>query len=215
MKLVLHNYWRSSASYRVRIALHAKKVPFTYVPVNILKGEQFTEEHKAKSPSTYVPALEVDGKMLFESTAIIEFLEEAFPEIPLYPKELLERARVRGIIQMINSGIQPLHNLNVLARLSSDDAAKKEWSLHFMAKGLGAVERALEAAEREGQKGKFALGDTFSAVDAFIVPQLYGANRFSLDLSPFPLVARAGKAALETEAVQAALPENQVDAVKQ
>ncbi len=212
MKLVLFNYWRSSASYRVRIALHAKKLPFEYVAVNLLKGEQGAAPHRARNPSGYVPALSVDGKIVFESVAILELLEELAPEIPLYPKDPFERARARGIVEIINSGIQPLHNLNVLHRVSPDEGARAEWSRHFIAKGLGALEAVLTAVETAGVKGKFALGDQFTVADVCLAPQLYGAKRFSIDLTPFPRVARAGEAALATEAVQAGLPEKQVDA---
>lgn len=216
-KVVLYTYWRSSSSYRVRFALAHKKIPYESVAVNIREGEHLKDEHVQRSPTGYVPCLVVDGKPVVESVAIIELLDELFPDVPLYPRDAWARARVRSLVEVVNSGIQPLQNMAVLKHLSSDPAAQKEWARHFNARGLAAFERLMEVHERErggeASEGRFAYGDTLTAADIFLVPQMYSAQRFGVDLTPYPRAVAAAEAALATEAAQAAIPERQPDAL--
>lgn len=213
----LYNYWRSSASYRVRIALHLKKIPFEYVPVNLLKGAHKDEEFLSKNPMGYVPSLEINGEFFAESIALLELLDALFPapEYPsLYPSDPKKRAHVQAIVHMIASGMQPLHNLNVLDKLSQDQSVRKEWAQHFITRGLTALERALTQHKGEAHAtGPYAFGETFSAADACILPQIYGARRYEVDLSPFPRLCAINEAGMKLEAVQKSIPEHQIDAV--
>lgn len=212
-KLVLYTYWRSSSAFRVRIALAAKRLPYESVAVNLLKGEQSTPEHKTRSPMGYVPCLLFDGKPFVESVAIVELLDDVFPDPPLFPRDPFGRARVRALVEVVNAGTQPLQNRHVLLHHSQDPEKQKEWARHFIPRGLEALEALMTSHDREtGVRGTFAHGNALSAADAFVVPQLYNARRFGIDLAPFPRVVAAEQAALATEAVQAALPENQPDA---
>ncbi len=211
--LVLYSYWRSSSSYRVRFALAAKNLAFETRTVNLLKGEQRSDEHVHRSPTAQVPCLEIDGRPMVESVAIIELLEDLFPEPALYPKEPWARARVRSVVEIVNAGIQPLQNMKVLARMP-DVEMKKQWGAHFNALGLQSLESMLELHSKEQKPGRYALGDALTAADIFIVPQVYSAKRFEVDTSKFPRVMAAASAAMETDAAKSAHPDNQPDAVK-
>lgn len=212
--IVLYSYWRSSSSWRVRFALAAKKLKFETIPVNILKGETGAPEHVARSPMGHVPTLLLDGKTLIESVPIIELLDTLYPEPALYPKDIWEKTRVRTIVEVINSGIQPLQNAKVQARVSADAEVKKEWGAHFNTLGLTALEKLLEIYSKEGVRGKYTYGDSLTAADIFLVPQIYSAKRFGVDVTQFPRVFAASEAASATDAAISALPENQIDAVK-
>jgi maleylacetoacetate isomerase len=215
-ELVLYTYWRSSSAYRVRLALAAKGVPYRSVPVNLLEGAQRSAEHTARSPMGFVPCLEVNGEAFVESVAIIELLEALYPEPPLLPKDPFARARVRALVEIVNAGTQPLQNLGVLQKLSSDGEVRKEWIQHFIAKGLGAFEAMMDAnaARDPGSRGRFAYGDALSMADCYLVPQVYNARRYAVDLARFPRVARVADAVNGTDAGRAAAPEAQADAVK-
>jgi maleylacetoacetate isomerase len=197
----------------VRIALELKHVPYDYVAVNLLEEEQSSDAYRQRSPTGFVPCLVIDGAAYVESVAIVELLEERFPEPPLYPGDPHGRARVRALVEIVNSGIQPLQNRAVLRFFSAERDAQTRWAVHFVARGLGAIERALAQNERDGVRGPFAYGERPSAADAFVVPQVVAARRFQVDLAPFPLVLRAYDAAMELEAFQRAAPERQPDAV--
>jgi maleylacetoacetate isomerase len=212
--LLLYSYWRSSSAWRVRFALAAKKLKFETIPVNILKGETSGAEHVARSPTGHVPCLILEGKTIIESVPIIELLDTLYPEPALYPKDIWEKTRVRTLVEVINSGIQPLQNSKVQAHLSSDPEVKKAWGAHFNTLGLTAFEKLLEIYSKEGVRGKYTYGDTLTAADIFLVPQVYSAKRFGVDITKFPRVLAANEAASATEAAISALPENQVDAVK-
>jgi maleylacetoacetate isomerase len=211
--IVLYTYWRSSSAFRVRFALAIKNVAYRSVAVNLLQGEQSSAEHTARSPMAYVPCLLVDGKTFVESVAIVELLEDLFPEPPLYPRDPFARARVRALVELINAGTQPLQNLNVLRHLSADHDVRVAWSKHFIARGFAAFEAMMALHEGEGTRGRYAFGDTLTAADAFLVPMVYNAKRFGTDLAPYPRLVRAHEAALATDAAKAALPENQPDAI--
>ncbi len=217
-KVVLYTYWRSSSSYRVRLALGYKRVAFESVFVNLLEGAQLRPEYKENNPAGWLPCLVVDGEPFTESVAILELLDDLVPAPPLYPRDPVHRARVRALVETVNSGTQPLQNTSVLARVSDDPAARAAWGAHFNARGLATLE-ALIARYRSpgsaggGVKGPFAYGETFGAADACLVPQVYSARRFKVDLAPYPLVVAAEQAALALPELRAALPENQGDAV--
>jgi maleylacetoacetate isomerase len=213
-ELTLYNYWRSSSSHRVRIALGLKGLDYRYVAVNLLTEEQSSEAHKARSPTGYVPCLVIDGVHYVESVAIIELLDERFPSPPLYPKDAHGRARVRALVEIINAGIQPLQNRNVTLFLSEDAEVQKKWLHHFVSRGLASLEAAMTALEAEGIRGPFAYGEAPGAVDAFLVPQVVSAQRFHVDVNAYPRVQRAFDAAMKLEAFQKADPERQPDAVK-
>jgi maleylacetoacetate isomerase len=213
--IVLYNYWRSSSSYRVRFALAYKGLAYRYVAVNLIEKEQRDTTHVQRSPTGYVPCLEIDGRTVAESVAIIELIDELFPEPPLMPRDPWHRARVRALVEIVNAGVQPLQNLTVLERHSGDQKERTAWAKHFNERGLDALERTMAANEALGIKGKYAYGDSITTADLFIVPQLYSARRFGVEVGKFPRVLAAGDAAALTKAGQAALPEAQPDAMKQ
>ena len=175
--------------------------------MNLLEGEQKKDEYKAKSPTGYLPCLVLeDGKRLVESTAIMEWLEETQPEPPLLPKAPLDRARVRALVQVVNSGIQPLQNLVVLDKLGDDKDKRLEWLRFWINKGLGAFEQLAD------EKGPFAGGAAFSMADCTLLPQLYAARRYGVDLAAFPRILRADEAAKDLPFVKSAYPDAQPDA---
>jgi maleylacetoacetate isomerase len=205
--LTLSTYWRSSCSFRARIALNYKNLAYTSKYVNLLAGEQKTPEYRALNPIGHVPTLHIDGVPYVESVAIMELLEELYPEPALLPKSPQERAHVRALVQTINAGIQPLQNLIVLERAGGDDPEKRNaWMNYFITRGLGAFE-ALSS-----EKGPFAFGDAFTMADVCLVPQIYAARRVKVDLTPFPRIVRAEAAASALPFVAAARPEAQADA---
>ena len=213
--IALYHYWRSSSSWRVRWALAIKRLAFDSIAVNLLEGEQRAETHHARNPAQYVPSLQIDGRMLSESVAIIEYLDETRPAPPLFPREPWLRARTRQIIETVNSGIQPLQNLGVLRRHAEEPARQKEWGAHYNERGLAVLEELLVAIDAEiGTGGPFAIGNTLTAADLFVVPQVYSARRFGVDVERFPRTLAAERAALATEHALAALPEHQPGATK-
>lgn len=206
--LTLYTYWRSTASYRVRIALAYKGLDYTPVPVNLLQGEQRSDAYRAQNPMGYLPCLVLDGKRFTESTAILELLEELHPEPPLLPKDPHDRAHIRALVQIVNAGIQPLQNLNVVDRVGEQ---RKAWMLHFMTRGLAAWEAL---AESFGTKGPYAYGDRFTMADVLLVPQLYASRRNGVDLEPYPRIRAVEEATRDLPFVKAAHPDAQPDAVK-
>lgn len=209
MSTILYQYWRSSASYRVRWALAKKGIPFESVPVDLLAGAQRSDEHLSRNPMGHVPALFIDGHLLAESVAILEYLEETRPEPPLYPKGALQRARVRQVVELIASGVQPLQNLIVLGKVSKDPAEQRAWAAFFNERALVACESLLRRIDEELGAGRFAVGDTLTAADLFLVPQVGAARRFGVEVSKFPRVLAAEAAALADPHAQGALPEAQ------
>ncbi len=186
-KLILYGYFRSSATWRVRIGLAWKGLAWETVPVHLVRsgGEQNGEEHRHRNAMAQVPVLSVDGTLLTQSVAILEYLEERWPTPPLLPSDPIARARVRQMVEIVNSGIQPLQNLAVGKRLEADHGVDKagvaRWNTFWIAKGLD----ALEAAARE-HAGRCLVGDAVSFADACLVPQLFNARRFGVSLEPYP-----------------------------
>jgi maleylacetoacetate isomerase len=216
-RLVLYNYWRSSSSHRVRIALGLKGVAYEYVAVNLLEGEQAGAAHRARSATGYVPCLAVDGVAYVESVAIIELLEELFPSPRLYPGDAHGRARVRALVEIINSGTQPLQNQRVLKaveQMGQGPDAQQAWLHHHVGRGLASFERAMDEAVREGVTGRYAYGDSPGAADAFLVPQVDSARRFGINVGAYPRLAAAYEAAMALEPLRRAAPDRQPDSPK-
>lgn len=212
-RIVLHTYWRSSSAYRVRIALGVKGIAWEPVFVNLLEGEQKKESHVEKSPMGYVPVLSVNGTLFVESVAILELLDELFPTPKLYPGTPEDRAHIRAMVEVINAGTQPLQNLSTLAKVGEDKEKRTAWLTHFIGRGLSALEALIARHEAaRGTKGPFAYGDTLTAADVLLVPQVYAARRFNVDLGACPRVVRAADAANALPYVAAAAPEAQPDA---
>jgi maleylacetoacetate isomerase len=207
MRLRLYHYWRSSSSWRVRWALTYKNIACEYVPVNLLSDEPESEAHLKRNPLGFIPVLEdLDHasplRYLSESTAIIEFLEEIQPEPRLLPKDPLQRARTRQLAEIINSGTQPLQNMNTFLLHSSDPEEQKRWNQHWIHRGLKAYETLVQETA-----GKFSMGDSLTYADLFLIPQCYNAKRFEVPLSQYPTVERIDSAALKTESYQKSCPE--------
>jgi maleylpyruvate isomerase len=216
MKLRLHTYWRSSATYRVRIALNLKELAYEPVIVNILANAQESDEYRGKNPMAQVPTLEVeenDGRVhvLTQSLPIIEYLEERWPEHPLLPRDREQRAHARALAEIVNSGIQPLQNLSVTRRLQAAGVDDKAWVQHFISRGLAAFEHALELGGSTAG-WRFAAGDAPTIADCCLVPQLYAARRFGVDPSGYPRIAAIGAACEALPAFAAAHPDRQPDA---
>jgi maleylpyruvate isomerase len=210
--LVLHGYWRSSASYRVRIALNLKGLPYRQAPVNLLAGEQRGEEYRALNPQGYVPTLVVRGRRrLTQSLAILEWLEEAHPLPALLPEGADERAVVRGMVGVMGLDVHPLANLKVLQRLrgqfGADDEQVNAWARHWIGEGLAALEPMV--AEHGGA---FAYKDLPTMADCLLAPLMYSARRFGADLGTCPSVVRVAAAATELTAFIEAHPDRQPDA---
>lgn len=216
---VLYSYWRSSCSYRVRIVLAWKNIPYEYRAIHLLKngGEQLTDEYAEINPMKLVPALSIHGHTLTQSNAIIEYLEEVHPENPLLPKDPVTRATVRIICAIISNDIQPVANLrilkNVMALLPEDtpqadkEKTRDEWFHKFVSAGFNALEKVLEKSA-----GKYCVGDEVSIADIFLVPQVYNALRFNVDMTPYPLISRINEVLLELPAFASAHPSQQPDA---
>ncbi len=207
----LFGYWRSSATYRIRIALALKEIPYTYEPVNLLAGDQGSDAHIARNPQALVPALETDdGTIITQSIAIAEYLEETQPSPPLLPGAPNARARARAIAAAIACEAQPFMNLRVQQYLKRDaafdDVALQDWLNHW---GGGAMQAADSLISDDGP---FAMGATPGLADAFIVPQIYAARRFGIDMSQMARLARIEAACADHPAFQAAHPDRQPDA---
>ena len=213
--ITLYNYFRSSASYRVRIALNLKGLPYEYVPVHLLKdgGQQLAPSFRALNPESLVPVLDDDGEVLTQSLAIIEYLEETRPEPPLLPHDVVERAYVRSIALAIACEIHPLNNLRVLRylvkTLGASEDQKNAWYRHWVEQGLASIETRL-AAER--RSGRYALGDVVTLAEVFIVPQIFNAQRMDCKLDAVPTIMRIFDNCMQIPAFVDAQPSAQPDA---
>jgi maleylacetoacetate isomerase/maleylpyruvate isomerase len=202
----LYSYFRSSASFRVRIALALKGLPYDYVPVHLAKGQQLQEDFVAVNADALVPVLEVDGLRLTQSMAIMEFLDEQFPQTPLMPQGAAGKARVRALSQSIACEIHPLNNLRVLKYLTGplklDEDSKNTWYHHWVRSGLEAFEKQLH----HPATGRFCHGDHVSMADCVLVPQIFNAKRFKVDLSGLDRTLQIFEACMALPAFQAAQP---------
>ncbi len=207
----LYSYYRSSASYRVRIALALKGLPYDYKPVHLQKNEQIAESYAAVSASRLVPLLRDGDAVLTQSMAIIEYLDEMHPSPPLLPGTPAERARIRALAQDIACEIHPLNNLRVLRylvhdlKLGEDD--KNRWYRHWVETGLQVVERQLAA-----QPARYCHGDTPTLADCVLVPQIFNAQRFSCRTDHVPQVMRVFEALMQLDAFEQSRPEHCPDA---
>lgn len=206
--MILHGYFRSSAAYRTRIALNVKGVAWEQRDIDLRTGAQRSEAFLKLNPQGLVPALEVDGVVITQSTAILEWLDETFPEPALMPADAIGRAQVRGMIGLIASDIHPLNNLRVLNELrttfGADPAAIDAWAGRWMVPGFEAL-----AALTEKQGRGWLHGDTPTLADCYLIPQLYSARRFNVDLTPFPALTAIENRALAHPAFAAAHPDLQ------
>jgi maleylacetoacetate isomerase len=211
----LYGYWRSSAAYRVRIALALKNLSYEYLSINLATGAHRMPEYGEVNPQQLVPVLMEGDEPQYQSLAIIDYLEETHPHPPLLPRDPLERSRVRSLAMIIACEIHPLNNPRVLnyitGQLGATEEQKLAWYAHWVSDGFSALERRL-ATER--WTGRYCHGDTPGMADACLVPQVANAVRFKVDLAPFPTICRINETCLEHEAFRKAAPENQPDAVK-
>ncbi|WP_442683359.1 maleylacetoacetate isomerase [Stenotrophomonas sp. JC08] len=214
-RLKLYSYWRSSAAYRVRIALNLKALDYAIEPVHLVRdgGQQHADDYAALNPQELVPTLRHGERVLTQSLAILEYLDELWPEPALLPEDSDGRARVRALAQLVACDIHPLNNLRVLQFFDREwnvpQAERDLWTLHWMRVGFEAMEDLLVAAP---ETGRFCHGDSPGMADCCLVPQLFNARRFQLDLGPYPTLLRIEQACLALPAFDAARPENQPDA---
>jgi maleylacetoacetate isomerase len=215
MSFQLYTYWRSSAAYRARIALNLKNLAYEPRFVHLLRGggEQFQPEYRAVNAESRVPTLVHDGLVLTQSAAILEYLEERFPQPPLLPPDPAGRARVRSLAMVIVSDMQPLQNTSVTTclrtRLGLPDDAVKDWLRHWITRGLDVLEQRLA---HDPATGTFCHGDTPTFADCCLVPQCYASRRFGVDTSGYATVHRIEAAAVALDAFRRAAPEQQPDA---
>jgi maleylacetoacetate isomerase len=206
LKPVLFDYYRSSASYRVRIALNLKGIDHDVVPVDLLAGEQRESSYRSRNPQGFVPMLEIDGRKLTQSIAIIDYLDAEFASPRLIPSDAIDRAHVLGLALTIACDIHPLNNLRVLKHLTKDlghsEAEKTDWIARWICEGFETLEAL--AGERAG---RFLFGDSPSLADICLVPQMYNARRFGVPLDDYPLLVRADAEANRLEAFAAAHPD--------
>jgi maleylpyruvate isomerase len=211
----LYTYFRSSAAYRVRIALNLKGLDYDAIPVHLLRGggEQLQETYRQINPSGLVPAFQDDYVTLTQSIAILEYLEDAYPQVPIMPKEATERARVRELAQIIACDIHPVNNLRVLRYLVHELGVSEEqkiaWYRHWLVGGLEVLEKHLA---RDPSAGPLCHGRTPTIADCLLVPQVFNAQRHGLDVSVYPNIARINAQCIEIPAFVKAHPSNQPDA---
>jgi maleylpyruvate isomerase len=207
--IAIYDYHRSSAAYRLRIALNLKGLSYEQRTIDLLRGEQLEPSYRRVNPQGRVPTL-VDGQLrLGQSLASIEYLDERHPEPPLLPEKPADRARVRQLAQIVACDIHPLNNLRVLQHLEQqlavDEAAKRRWYQRWIAEGFTAIEALLDDA----RTGRFSHGDAPTLADCCLVPQVYNARRWDCDLTPYPTIVRIDQACLELPAFARAAPEAQ------
>ncbi len=215
MDLKLYSYWRSSAAYRVRIALNLKGLEYDLVPIHLLRdgGEHHRAAFLELNPQGLVPVLTDGGRVYRQSMAILEYLDEAYPEAPLLPSEIRARGRVRSLAQIIACDIHPLNNLRVNMYLDKELGIKGkdriQWMNYWMTEGFTAFESMLAGSPTTGE---FCEGDTPTMADCFLVPQVYNARRYGCDLAPFPLITEICERCEALAEFRVASPENQPDA---
>ena len=214
-KLVLYSYWRSSAAFRVRIALNLKGLHYETRAVHLVRdgGEQHSPAYVALNPQQLVPALVDDDKVMTQSMAIAEYLDEIHPHPPLLPADAAGRARIRALAQIIGCDIHPIGNLRVLQQIGSqfgaDDEQKGIWMRHWIVAGFQAVETMLA---NHKETGRYCHGDTPGLADLCLVPQVYNARRWKTPLDDYPTILRIDAACMALDAFKAAMPEQQPDA---
>ena len=208
-----YNFFRSGTSHRLRIALNLKGLPTTYVPVDLRTEQHLKDEFKAINPQGLVPALEVDGQVLIQSPAIIEWLEETHPTPALLPAGAAERARVRALAAIVGCDIHPINNRRILEylrkELGANEDAVNAWCGTWITAGFDAYEALLAA---DTQRGEFSFGHTPTLADVYLIPQVESARRFKVDLSRWPLISAIDAACAKLDAFRLAAPSQQPDA---
>lgn len=208
--LVLYNYFRSSTSYRVRLALHHKGLDFEYKAINLLKNEQRSPEYLQLNPLGGVPTLIHNGKVIPESLAIVEYLDEVFPEHPLLPPDAYLRSRIRQVCEVVNSFMHPMGNLKTLKHLEIKHGytqeQKEEWMGYWLPQGLETLESILQEFS-----GKYCFGDAITMADIFVVPQILTCQRFKVDISKYAVLNKINENCLKLPAFQKAHPFRQAD----
>jgi maleylacetoacetate isomerase len=212
MAMKLYGYFRSSAAFRVRIALNLKKLDYETAAIHLRRNDQTKPDYLAVNPQGLVPALEDGGRTLIQSLAIIEYLDETYPDPPLLPQQPVDRARARALAEIVACDIQPINNLRVLRYLThslgQDEAAIATWYNHWIDAGFQALERLLVG---DGRTGAFCHGYAPGLADITLVPQVVNAERYRLDLAPYPTIARIYQSCMALEAFAAAHPDRQPD----
>jgi maleylacetoacetate isomerase len=204
----LHSYWRSSCSWRVRWALELKNLDYKTLPVNLLKNEQSSKEYLEVNPNGRIPTLSFDSTNLSGSVAILEYLEEKHPEIPLLPTNINSKAKVRELVNIIACDTQPIQNLAVMKYFSDEQEERVAYAKHWISRGLEAYENAIRDIA-----GSFSTGGIITLADICLIPQVYNANRFGVDLDQFPNIKRIWNHCMSLESCINASPEKQIDAV--
>lgn len=205
--MTLYGYWRSSSTWRVRIGLALKGLDYTVEPVNLLHSAQLADAHRRRNPMGQVPALADGDVVLTQSLPILEYLEERYPQVSLLPGSPAQRAAIRAMAEVVNSGIQPLQNLAVLKHLDTVDVDRGEWSRHWIDAGLRALESMATGP------GPFLVTDGPTLAEVCLIPQLYNARRFSMDVAAYPRLAACEAACLALPTFQQSHPDEQPDAV--
>lgn len=208
-EMTLYSYFRSSCSYRVRIALHLKNIPFTSKAIHLVKngGEQYSEEFRKLNPLAQVPCLKIEDKILTQSLPIIQYLDALYPDPPLFSEDIFLKNEILSVCEIINSSIQPLQNLKVLKRISDMGGDRKKWAAEWIGQGLEQLEIILKLKAE-----KYSFGNSLTCADLFLIPQLYNARRFQMDMTLFPTLTEVETHCLTLSAFQKARPENQPDA---
>ncbi len=212
MKPILYSYYRSSCSYRVRIALNLKKIAYEYFPVHLVKngGEQNLPDYLKLNPKGEVPFFVNGETKIAQSMAIIDYIDSQFKGINLFPSKPNDRALCIELCEIVNSGIQPIQNLKVTSAIANfykvDEVGKKEWTKFWIAEGFNALEIKLQSCA-----GKFCIGDKVTAADCFLVPQVYNAIRFEIDMNDYPIIKKINANCLSMEDFKQAGPEAQPD----
>jgi maleylpyruvate isomerase len=209
MKFKLYHYWRSSSSWRVRWVMALKDLPCEFLPINLLSDEPDTEAHLSRNPLGFVPVLEIldpngsrPSQFLAESIAIIEYFEEIYPHHSVFAGDAFLRARTRQLAELVNAGIQPIQNLNVMQMHSSDPEEQKRWTRHWIRVGLQAYETLVKET-----CGQYSVGNTLTLADIFLIPQCYNAIRYDVPLSEFPTIEKIHQIASITESCQKSAPD--------
>lgn len=209
----IYGFFRSGTSHRLRIALNLKNISYDQVAVDLRSEEHLKDAYRAINPQQFVPALDVDGNILVQSPAIIEWLEERYPDPPLLPTEPLARARVRALAAVVGCDIHPINNRRILERLrqrfNADDAAVNEWCGTWITAGFDAFDALLQSY---GGAGTFAFGSHPSLADVYLIPQIESARRFKVDMSRWPTLCRIDEACARLDAFRRASPSAQPDA---
>ena len=212
MAIKLYGYFRSSAAFRVRIALNLKKLEYEAAPIHLRRNDQTKSDYLAVNPQGLVPTLLDGSRTLFQSLAIVEYLDETYPEPPLLPKHPADRARVRGLAEIVACDIHPINNLRVLRyiahSLGHDEAAIASWYNHWIAAGFQALEKLLV---EDSRTGGFCHGNAPGLADVTLVPQVVNAERYRLDLAPYPTITRIYQSCMRLESFAAAHPDNRPD----